>query len=88
MRYEIWGISDGRTVSLSKPSLANVSQAHTSTVLVDSLPRGVREQTEYPADGMDVSVSRVVRDHNGKIIHRDTWHSHYVLWNGVIQVGR
>ena len=88
VRYEIWGIPDGRTVSLSKPSLANVSQAHTSTVVVDSLPHGVREQTEYPADGMDVSVSRVVRDHKGKIIHRDLWHSHYVLWNGVIQVGR
>jgi vancomycin resistance protein YoaR len=88
VRYEIWGIPDGRTVSLSKPSVSNVLQSHTSTEYVSTLPRGVREQTEYPADGMDVSVSRVVRNHAGKIIHTDTWRSHYVLWNGIIQVGR
>jgi hypothetical protein len=75
-------------VSLSKPSVSNVLQSHTSTEYVSTLPRGVREQTEYPADGMDVSVSRVVRNHAGKIIHTDTWRSHYVLWNGIIQVGR
>ncbi|HEY4189501.1 MAG TPA: VanW family protein [Candidatus Limnocylindrales bacterium] len=88
VRYEIWGIPDGRTVSLSKPSVSNVLQSHTSTEYVSTLPRGVREQTEFPADGMDVSVSRVVRSAGGKIIHTDTWRSHYVLWNGIIQVGR
>ena len=55
---------------------------------MSTLPHGVREQTEYPADRMDVSVSRVVRNRNGQVIHRDTWRTHYVLWNGVIQVGR
>jgi vancomycin resistance protein YoaR len=88
VRYEIWGIPDGRTVSLSKPAVANVRKAVTNTVVVDTLPHGVRKQTEYPANGMDVSVSRVVRDANGRVIHTNTWVSHYQLWNGVIQVGR
>ncbi len=87
VRYEIWGIPDGRTVSLSKPSVSNVQQATTSTVFVNSLKPGVRMQTEFPADGMDVAVSRVVRK-GGRVIHSETFRTHYVLWNGVIQVGR
>ena len=88
VRYEIWGVPDGRTVSISRPSVSNRRTATTRTVLVSTLPKGVREQVEYPSDGMDVAVSRVVRDRRGNVIHRDTWTSHYVLWNGIINVGR
>lgn len=88
VRYEIWGIPDGRTVSISAASVANVSKATTSIVYVDSLPTGVREQTEYPSNGMSVSVTRLVRNAKGRIIHRDTWFSRYVLWNGRIEIGR
>jgi hypothetical protein len=56
-------------------------------VFVNSLKPGVRMQTEFPADGMDVAVSRVVRK-GGRVIHSDLFRTHYVLWNGVIQVGR
>ena len=87
VQYEIWGIPDGRTVTLSHPSVSGVVKATTRVEYVNTLPRGVREQTEYPSNRMDVSVTRVVR-RAGRIIHRDTWVSHYVLWNGVIQVGR
>ena len=61
VRYEIWGIPDGRTVTLSHPSVSGVVKATTARGVVDSLPRGVREQTEYPSNRMDVSVTRVVR---------------------------
>ena len=88
VRYEIWGIPDGRTVSLSRPSVSNVRQATTKTVYVDDLPKGTKEQVEYPSDGMDVAVSRVVRDAKGRVIHRNTWTSRYVLWNGIIHAGR
>ena len=88
VRYEIWGIPDGRTVSISNPSVTNVSKATTNIVYVDSLPTGVRDQTEYPSNGMSVSVTRVVRTAKGTIIHRDTWNSRYVLWNGRIEIGR
>ena len=88
VRYEIWGIPDGRRVSISKPSVANVVKATTRTEYVSTLPPGAKEQTEFPANQMDVSVTRVVRNRNGGIIHRDTWRTHYVLWNGIIQIGR
>ena len=88
IRYEIWGIPDGRKVSLSSPAVSNLRKAVTETVLVSTLKRGARKQTEYPANGMDVSVTRVVRDRNGAVIHRETYGSHYALWNGRIEIGR
>ncbi len=87
VRYEIWGVPDGRTVNLTRPSVWNLRKATTSVYPVTTLPTGVREQTEYPANGMDVSVTRTVRDHGGKTIHRDTYVSHYQLWDGRIEVG-
>jgi vancomycin resistance protein YoaR len=87
VRYEIWGVPDGRTVSISKPAVTNVRKATTNTVEVTTLKAGVRKQTEYPVNGMDVSVTRVVRDRNGHVIHRETYRSHYQLWNGRIEVG-
>jgi vancomycin resistance protein YoaR len=87
VRYQIWGIPDGRTVSVSRASVANVSRATTRVVEVTTLPRGVREQTEYPSNGMDTAVTRVVRAANGRVLHRDTWRSHYVRWDGRIEVG-
>jgi vancomycin resistance protein YoaR len=87
VRYEIWGVPDGRTVGIGKPVQWNVRRATTMTIPVSSLPHGVRKQTEYPSDGKDVSVTRVVRDGSGRVIHRETYTSHYVLWNGRIEVG-
>jgi vancomycin resistance protein YoaR len=87
VRYQIWGVPEGRTVAISKPSVANVRKATTRVVTVTTLPHGVREQTEYPSNAMDVVVTRVVRNAAGKVIHRDTYRTHYVLWNGRIEVG-
>jgi vancomycin resistance protein YoaR len=87
VRYEIWGIPDGRTVSIGRPVVSNVRKATTYTVYVSSLPRGVRKQTEYPANGMDVSVSRVVRNRSGRVIHREVYRTHYTLWHGRIEIG-
>ena len=68
--------------------MRNVRQATTQTVSVSTLKHGEREQTEYAADGMDVTVGRVVRDRNGKVIHRDSFFTQSQLWNGRIEVGR
>jgi len=88
VRYEIWGIPDGRKTSIGRPVVTNVLKATTATVYVSSLRHGVREQTEYPANGMDVAVARIVRNGKGKIIHAETYRTHYVLWNGRIEIGQ
>lgn len=87
VRYEIWGIPEGRTVSISKAAVSNVQKATTMTVKVSTLRHGVRQQTEFPSNGMDVSVTRVVRDRSGHLLHNETYRSHYQLWNGRIEVG-
>jgi vancomycin resistance protein YoaR len=88
VRYEIWGIPDGRKVSISRAAVSNVSKAITRTVYVSNLPSGQREQIEYPANGMDVSVTRVVRSEGGRVLHRNTYRTHYTLWNGLVHVGK
>ena len=87
VRYQIWGAPDGRKVEISRPSVSNVRKATTNVVKVTTLRRGVREQVEYPSNGMDVLVTRVVRNAKGRVIHRDVYRTHYVLWNGRIEVG-
>ena len=87
VRYQIWGAPDGRKVEISRASVSNVRKATTNVVKVSTLRRGVREQVEYPANGMDVLVTRVVRNAKGRVIHRDVYRTHYVLWNGRIEVG-
>ncbi len=87
VRYEIWGVPDGRQVTIGRPVVTNLRKATTRTVLVSMLRHGVRKQVEYPSNGQDVSVTRVVRDAQGNVIHRDVYRSHYVLWNGLIEVG-
>jgi hypothetical protein len=36
---------------------------------------------------MDVAVTRVVRDSAGRVIHREVYHSDYVLWHGRVSIG-
>lgn len=87
VRYQIWGAPDGRKVEISRASVSNVRKATTNVVKVTTLRRGVREQVEYPSNGMDVLVTRVVRNGKGRVIHRDVYRTHYVLWHGRIEVG-
>ena len=74
-------------MTIGKSIVTSRQHATTKTVRVSSLPTGVRRQTEYPSDGMNVSVTRVVRDRNGALVHSETYRSHYTLWNGRIEVG-
>ncbi len=87
VKYEIYGVPDGRTVSLSTPIVRNVLPATTKYVYTTAIPVGTRKQTEFPVNGMDVWVTRTVKDASGRVIHQETYRSHYALWNGIIQVG-
>jgi hypothetical protein len=52
------------------------------------LPPGASKRVEYPVDGKKVSVTRVVRDRDGNVIHKDTYYSHYKTVTGIVQIGR
>ena len=87
VRFEIYSVPTGRTVSFSSPAVSNVRKAIDTTVKTAELKRGQTERTETPSDGKDVVVVRTVRDSSGRVIHSDRWASHYVRVDGVLRIG-
>ena len=86
--FQIFGVDDGRTVEFSEPVVTNPVAAVDYVKYVDSLPAGVKKRVEFNSDGMDVSVTRTVRDAAGNIIHEDTFTSDYGTVDGLTEVGR
>ncbi len=86
-RFEIWSVPNGRTVTLSRPSVTNVVKGFDTSVKTAALRRGTSERIEWPVDGKDVSVTRTVRDANGRIIHQETYISHYHRMIGINRIG-
>ena len=87
VRFDVYGISDGRSVSFSRPIVKNVKQARDLVEKTSSIPRGTRKRVEYPTDGFDSWVTRRVVDGNGRVIHRETFYSHYGRVDGVTLLG-
>jgi vancomycin resistance protein YoaR len=87
VRYEIWSVPNGRTVSFSRPHVTNVVPGSDSEVFTADLPRGTSERIEWPVDGKDVVVTRTVRDGNGRLVHQDTFVSHYHRMVGINRIG-
>jgi vancomycin resistance protein YoaR len=88
VRFEIWGPPTGRTVTFSAPTIKNVVRATDSTQYTTSLKPGERKRIEYPVDGMQVWVTRTVRDSAGVVLHSDTWYSDYKRVNGILLIGK
>jgi len=87
VRFEIWSVPNGRTVTLTRPIVWNVVQGYDTVVKTTAMKAGTSERTEWPVDGKDVSVTRIVRDGSGRVIHRETYLSHYHRMVGINLVG-
>jgi hypothetical protein len=55
---------------------------------VTTLKPGQENRAEYPTAGFSTSRTRTVTDSTGKVIHHDTWVSHYGKVDGLLQIGR
>ncbi|MDH4334923.1 MAG: VanW family protein, partial [Chloroflexota bacterium] len=77
VRFDIWGVPTGRTVSLSAPIISNRKAARETTIFNPSLAPGTSVRVEGAYNGFDASVTRTVRDAAGTVIHVDTWISNY-----------
>jgi len=86
--FQIWSVPNGRSVTWSKPSVANVVRGYDTVQYTSSLSPGERKRIEWPVDGKDVAVTRTVRDGNGRVVHRETFVSHYHRMVGVMLIGR
>lgn len=87
VRFDIWGVPAGRTVTLSAPIISNRRAASETTILNPALAPGTSVRVEGAYNGFDASVTRTVRDATGSVIHVDTWLSNYRAVNGVTEVG-
>ncbi len=87
VRFDLYSVPTGRTVSFTKPIVKNVRPARDTIQYTSTLPAGQRERIEYPVDGKDVWVTRIVRDASGRIIHTDPYYSHYSRVDGIVLVG-
>ena len=87
VRFDIWGVPNGRTVTLSAPSTSNHGTAIWTTDVNPDLAPGTSRIVEYPHNGFDAVVTRWVRDADGNLIHEDVWYSHYRTVNGITEVG-
>ncbi len=86
--FQVWGVSDGRKISLSDPVVTNPLPAQEWYQFTDTLAPRVTQRVEFTSDGFTADVSRTVRDANGNIIHQDAYHSNYNRTDGIILVGR
>ena len=88
VRFTLYSVPIGRTVAFTNPIVKNYKPGHTETQPTTALKPGARMTIEYPADGQDVTVTRIVTDAGGKVIHQDTFYSHYARMIGIILVGQ
>jgi len=84
---DLYGTSDGRTVSISKPVVTDQTPPPPDLRQDDpTLPRGTVKQVDWSAWGANVSFKRTVT-RNGEIIINETWRSSFKPWQAVYLVG-
>jgi vancomycin resistance protein YoaR len=88
VKFEVYSVPTGRKVSISTGSRRNLRYATDTIQYTSTLAPGVRKRIEYPVNGFQVTAVRTVRDRNGNVIHRDTYHSNYATITGITLVGR
>ena len=86
--FQLYSVPTGRSVHLTDPVVRNIRPASDSVEYTDELPKGVRKRVESPVDGFDSWVTRTVRDRSGRVIHQETYYSHYARITGVVEIGR
>ncbi len=87
VRFTLYSVPTGRTVSISKPIVKNFIRGYTVVKDTTSLKKGHSLQSEYQADGQDVWVTVTVKDKAGHVISTKTYYSHYARMIGVILRG-
>lgn len=87
MRVEIYGTSDGRKSSLSKPRISNQSPPPPTMYVDDpTLPLGTMKQIDWSAWGAKVAFDYKV-ERNGENIYEKTFVSNYQPWQAIYLKG-
>lgn len=88
LTYTLYGKSDGRTTTLSKPVVTGYIPAPEPLYQDDpTLPKGTTNQVDFAAAGATATFHRTVKDKNGKVMIDETYASHYAPWRAIFMVG-
>ncbi|MGA3029532.1 MAG: VanW family protein [Candidatus Limnocylindrales bacterium] len=86
--FQLWTLPLNRTVTWSGGTPVNkVTATNNKPEYVSTLKPGQTNIAEYATNGFDTSVTRVVTDATGAVLHKNTWASHYTVVNGQVQIG-
>lgn len=84
---DIYGTSDGRVATVSKPTISNTSPAPAPLYQDDpTLPKGTTKQVDWAATGATVTFKRTVT-RNGETLIDESFRSVYRPWQAVYLVG-
>ncbi|MDA1338001.1 MAG: VanW family protein, partial [bacterium] len=87
LKYNIYGKSDGRKVTITKPVITSVTPPPDEVRQDDStLPKGTVKQIEWATWGANVEFSRTV-ERDGKIIYKELFKTNYTPWANAYLVG-
>jgi vancomycin resistance protein YoaR len=87
LTWKFYSTSDGRKVDWDTSGLQNVVPAPDPLYEENpDLAKGKINQTDYAADGSDISITRTVT-RNGKVIDKYTATTHYLPWRAVYEYG-
>lgn len=87
LTFNLYGTSDGRTVSMTQPVILSQTPAPPPLYQDDpNLPAGTIQQTDFTANGAVVYFTRTVTK-NGKTILFDKFQSAYQPWQAVYERG-
>jgi vancomycin resistance protein YoaR len=85
--FQFYGSQTGRDVIISDPEISNEVRHGPPVYEQDtSLPKGTVKQVEWAIDGLDVRVTRTVKE-GERIVREDVITSHYQPWQAVYKVG-
>lgn len=86
LQIHLFGRHGGRQVKVGQPQQSRVRPAGEPQFLADpALPSGTVQRIDMPAPGASVSVTREIRDEQGRV-RRETFRSSYHPWGGAFAV--
>jgi vancomycin resistance protein YoaR len=86
MTVQVYGVKDGRQVSISKTRVLSTTPAPAPAYeYVSSLPAGSRKQVDWAVTGMRTTATRTVT--KGETRVNDTIFNNYRAWRAVYQIG-
>ncbi|HWQ11347.1 MAG TPA: VanW family protein [Roseiflexaceae bacterium] len=86
--FELWGVSDGRTVTYAGPRARNIVRPGAPIWQYDpTLPPGTTRQLVHGRPGMDVTLVRTVTLPDGRVLRQETYATRYRPWEDYYRYG-